>query len=87
MVIPKTPLAEEIKRGDFKELSPLELLQETYEIIEGLDLKKTVFRSDHASNHLPLEGAFPKDKPMLLNMLRAGIDGKVGLKPEIFRGL
>ena len=44
------PLAEEVRRGEFEELDPLELLKESYDIIKGLDLKKTVFRSDHASN-------------------------------------
>jgi radical SAM superfamily enzyme YgiQ (UPF0313 family) len=36
MVIPGTPLAEERGRGEFEELSPAELLQESYDIIAGL---------------------------------------------------
>jgi radical SAM superfamily enzyme len=87
MVISGTPLALQVRKGDFKQLSPMELLRESCAIIEGLDLKKTVFRSDHASNHLALEGSFPKDKMMLLNMLKSAIDGKVPLRPEFFRGL
>ncbi len=87
MVIPGTALAKEVSAGNFKELNPSELLRESYEIIQGLNLEKTIFRSDHASNHLALEGAFPKDKNMLLRVLRAAIEGKVGLRPEIFRGL
>ena len=87
MIIPGTPLAKEVRNGDFKELSPFELLQESYAIIEGLDLKRTIFRSDHASNYLALEGALPKDKMMLLQALRSAIEGKTGLKPEMFRGL
>jgi hypothetical protein len=87
MVIPGTPLAVQVSRGDFKQLSPMELLKESCDIIEGLELKKTIFRSDHASNHLALEGSFPKDKMLLLNMLKSAIDGKVPLRPEIFRGL
>lgn len=87
MVIPGTPLAEEVRRGNFEELGPLELLQEAYGIIQGLEMKKTIFRSDHASNHLPLEGAFPKDKARLLKALEAAIEGQVGLRPEFLRGL
>jgi len=87
MVIPGTPLAEEIKRGVFEELSPGELLKESYGIIKGLELKKTVFRSNHASNYLPLEGTFPKDKSKLLNFLEAAISGEIMLKPESLRGL
>jgi radical SAM superfamily enzyme YgiQ (UPF0313 family) len=87
MLIPGTPLAAEAARGGFEELDPAELLQETYEIIKGLELNKTVFRSDHASNHLPLEGAFPKDKPALLHLLESAIGGRIRLKPEFLRGL
>lgn len=87
MIIPGTPLAEEVRRGDFKELSSVELLKESYEIIKGLELKKTIFRSDHASNYLPLEGVFPKDKMKLLNILKSAINGDVRLRPEILRGL
>lgn len=87
MVIPGTPLAAEVERGELEELEPAELLRETHEIIQGLDLKKTVFRSDHASNHLPLEGAFPKDKAALLHILESAMSGKIRLKPEFLRGL
>jgi radical SAM superfamily enzyme YgiQ (UPF0313 family) len=87
MVIPGTPLAEEVRRGGFIELSPEELLKESYDIIKGLELKKTIFRSNHASNHLPLAGTLPKDKAALLNAIRSGISGSIDLKPEILRGL
>jgi len=87
MVIPGTPLAEEVRRGDFKQLAPEDLLKEAYEMIRGLELKRTVFRSDHASNYLALEGKFPKDKPALLKVLRAAIDGKIKLRSDLARGL
>ena len=87
MVIPGTPLAKEIRSGDFQELDPMGLLRESYEIIKGLDLKQTIFRSNHASNHLALEGSLPKDKMVLLRILKSALDGEVGLRPEIFRGL
>ena len=87
MVIPDTPLAEEVERGDFEEMDSHELLKESYEIIKGLQLKKTVFRSNHASNYLPLEGTFPKDKTKLLNILESAINGDISLRPEFLRGL
>lgn len=87
MVIPGTPLAAEAERGEFEELEPAELLRETYEIIQGLDLKKTVFRSDHASNHLPLQGTFPKDKVLLLHIIKSALNGEIPLKPEFMRNL
>jgi gamma-glutamyltranspeptidase len=87
MVIPGTPLAGEVLRRDFTELDQTKLLKEAYEMIRGLELKRTVFRSDHASNYLALEGTFPKDKPALLKVLRAAIDGKITLRPDLARGL
>ena len=87
MIIPGTPLAEKAKRGDFKELNSQELLKESYEIIKGAELKKTIFRTDHASNYLPLEGVFPKDKTKLLNVLESAINGSIKLRPEFLRGL
>ena len=87
MIIPGTPLAEKAERGDFEELNSQELLKESYEIIKGIKLKKTIFRSDHASNYLPLEGVFPKDKTKLLNILESAINGSIKLRPEFLRGL
>ena len=87
MVIPQTPLAEDIKSGMFVALNSFELLKEAHDIIDGLHLAKTIFRSDHASNHLPLEGSFPKDKIMLLEILKAAMQGKISLRPELLRGL
>ena len=87
MVIPGTPLAEESRRGEFEELGPVELLKESYDIIKGLELKKTVFRSNHASNYLALEGTFPKDKTKLLNIMESAIGGEIRLRPENLRGL
>jgi radical SAM superfamily enzyme YgiQ (UPF0313 family) len=87
MVIPGTPLAEEVRRGDFKELNATELLQEAEAILRGLELKHTVFRSNHASNYLALEGTLPKDKPVLLKSLKAALDGAILLRPDHARGL
>lgn len=87
MVIPGTPLAEEVRRGDFAELDARGFLRESREIIRGLELKRTVFRSNHASNYLALEGAFPKDKAALLSELDAALDGEISLRPEGLRGL
>ncbi len=87
MVIPGTPLAKEVREGWFKELNSTELLREAHDIIDGLKLNKTIFRSNHASNYLPLEGSFPKDKAKLLNILKSAISGDIGLRPEALRGL
>jgi radical SAM superfamily enzyme YgiQ (UPF0313 family) len=46
-----------------------EAVFELKEIIENLDLEKTVFRANHSSNPIPLRGRFPNDKEKLLHQI------------------
>ena len=87
MLIPGTEQYRRARSGEFTELDPDELLQEAYDIIAGLDLRRTIFRSNHASNYLALEGRFPKDKNALLEALDLAINGDMDLRPEFMRGL
>jgi radical SAM superfamily enzyme YgiQ (UPF0313 family) len=87
MLIPGTPLYQDAKTGGFEELNSVELLEETQGIIAGLELERTIFRCDHASNYLPLEGRFPADKEKLLIILDEALQGRVHLRPEFMRGL
>ncbi|HBE77443.1 MAG TPA: radical SAM protein [Firmicutes bacterium] len=87
MLIPGTPLYRSAQKGDFKELNPSELLIEERSIIAGLTMNGTVFRSDHASNYLALEGRLPADKTKLLTIIDAAISGHGHLKPERCREL
>jgi radical SAM superfamily enzyme YgiQ (UPF0313 family) len=64
-----TPLWEQAERGEVDELTPLELARELRELIAGLDLRGSVFRSNHASNHLALAGNLPRDKAKLVAAL------------------
>lgn len=66
-----TPLWDEALKGQVDELTPLELARELREFLAGLDLEGSVFRSNHASNHLALAGNLPRDKARLL----AALDG------------
>jgi len=54
---------------DFIELNQVELIHEMRQFIEHLDLQETIFRSDHASNHLVLKGALGRDKEKFLNQI------------------
>ncbi|MCP4653580.1 MAG: radical SAM protein [Candidatus Omnitrophica bacterium] len=87
MLIPTTKMDEQRKAGEFEELSPIELLQESRDIISGLEMEKTIFRSNHASNHLALEARLPRDKDRLLTELTAAINGESALRPDFLRGL
>lgn len=86
MLIPGTPLHRQWERGEFQMLSPQETLVELRTAVERLELNGSIFRSDHASNYVALEGRLPKDKPRLL----AEIDDCLSrgrLRPEFVRGL
>lgn len=68
-----TPLYEDIKNGKFMLLSPKEVLLETKELVKDLELDNCVFRSNHASNYVPLRGTLPQDKDMILNQIEEGL--------------
>ncbi len=55
----------------FKMVTEFDAIAELRELIQGLELEQTVFRADHSSNIVPLEGRFPKDKETLLMQLDA----------------
>lgn len=69
--VPGTPLAKDAKAGRFQMLTEVEAVTELRALVAGLELTQTVFRANHASNIVPLEGRFPKDKPRLLAELDA----------------
>ncbi len=86
------PGGEERLRADFpgwEPLSILGLMQEMEALISQLELKRTIFRSDHASNWLILKGTLGADKPRLLQQLRAAIASPEAapLRPAWARGL
>jgi len=64
-------------------------MQEMELFLSELELKRTVFRSDHASNWLILKGTLGVDKPRLLQELRAAIAAPEAapLRPAWARGL
>jgi len=66
-----------------------ELMQEMETLLSALELKRTVFRSDHASNWLVLKGTLGAEKERLLQELRAAIAApeSAKLRPAWARGL
>ncbi|MFT4754897.1 MAG: radical SAM superfamily enzyme YgiQ (UPF0313 family) [Salibacteraceae bacterium] len=60
-------------KGTFIELNTVELFEEMKLFMEQLDLKETIFRSDHASNSLVLKGVLGKDKLMFLRQINEAI--------------
>lgn len=86
------PVGEARLRENFPDFAPLDisgLMQEMERFLSTLELKRTVFRSDHASNWLVLKGTLGADKPRLLAQLRAAIEApdSAPLRPAWARGL
>lgn len=84
-----TPLFESASRGEVDELDPIELARELREFVAGLELEASVFRSNHASNHLALAGTLPKDKARILTSLDEVLahPARARFTPEWMRGL
>jgi len=72
----------------YEALSPHELFQEIQCFLQHLQLNKTIFRSDHASNYLVLKGILNRDKDKLINKVQAAIDHPelIQLRQETQRG-
>jgi radical SAM superfamily enzyme YgiQ (UPF0313 family) len=86
------PPGEARFRADFPEWEPLPLhglFAEMEIFLAELDLRRTVFRSDHASNWLVLKGTLGADKERLLAQVRAALadPAHAPLRPAWARGL
>ncbi|WP_313950388.1 radical SAM protein [Accumulibacter sp.] len=92
MLVVSFPLGEERFRAGFPGWRPLnqhELFVEMERFLDRLELKRTVFRSDHASNWLVLKGTLNADKQRLLHDVRQAIahPDDAPLRPAWARGL
>jgi len=86
------PLGDARFKQRFAEFEPLdqqELFVELQRFISQLELTDTVFRSDHASNYLPLKGTLGADKQRFLAQLQQAIErpDSMALRQEWQRGL
>lgn len=74
---------------DWQPLSQPGLFVEMERLLSQLELRRTVFRSDHASNWLVLKGTLGADKDRLLAQVRAAIAApeQAPLRPAWARGL
>lgn len=86
-VVPGTPLATLAKRGRFAVPEVPALLGELRTFLEHARPTRAVFRTNHASNYLPLGGELPRDRDRILAVIDAALAGRVPLRPERHRGL
>lgn len=89
MLVPRTELYKKMERGEFELPGPFEILDEMKIIVENLDVQGSEFRSNHASNYLPIKGKLPEDKEKLLNTINKIIESndRSYLRPDYLRAL
>ena len=89
MVVPGTPLHEDMQAGRFQVPSLFELLEELETIVARSNFSRCYFTSNHASNYLPIKARMPKDKEAVVSLIRRVIAAKDKslLRPEFLRGL
>jgi radical SAM superfamily enzyme YgiQ (UPF0313 family) len=63
-------LAEDIEKGKFQLLTPLQILDENIILLENIELTDCIFRANHVSNLVNLAGTLNQDRDMLINKLK-----------------
>jgi len=86
MIYPGTPLAAQVKEGEFELLTPHEMLKELREMLFHTNMTRGLFFANHASNYLPLKVKMPADKQKAIQSLESALRGQTALKPEWMRG-
>jgi radical SAM superfamily enzyme YgiQ (UPF0313 family) len=86
-VIPGTPIEKLQESGRFVLPPVSRLLEELRTIVSQAAPTNAVFRTNHASNYLPLSGRLPADRDRIVSVLDKALAGEVALRPESSRGL
>lgn len=92
MTPPGTVIFNKKVKGEFKEMNSTNILKELRYFIEHIDFHNSdkancVFRSNHASNYLPIKGVLDRDKEKILTLINYGLTHNDVLRPEFYRGL
>lgn len=82
-----TPLHDWIERGELTMLGPQELALENRVILQHIDSDGSVFRSNHASNYLPLKGTLNRDRDALIERIDQALAGEVRFRRAVELGL
>jgi radical SAM superfamily enzyme YgiQ (UPF0313 family) len=86
-VVPDTPLARMRSKGFFELPAVDGMLRELRILVEEARPADALFRTNHASNHLPLGGRLPRDGAAICATIDAALAGKIRLRPDSQRGL
>lgn len=86
-IVPEAPIARLADKGKFELPSVRRMLEELRAFVALASPTDAVFRTNHASNYLPLGGDLPKDRERILSVVDRALAGRVLLRPEWTRGL
>ncbi len=88
IIVPGTPIYEEIEKEEFILPTPFELIEELGTMIAHTDMHGLFF-SNHASNYLPIKARMPQDKEPTLKLIHEFLARRdpTLLRPEHFRAL
>ncbi|MFX1363377.1 MAG: radical SAM protein [Promethearchaeota archaeon] len=92
LMIPSgTEIFKKVANNEFSEMDSSEILQELKMFIKNVYFQNKkancIFRSNHASNYLPIKGILDRDKQKIIDVLNYGITHTNILRPESYRGL
>src|SRR5512136_1551241 len=89
IVVPGTPIAEELESGKLVLPTPFELIRELGTMIANCQFTNCFFASNHASNYLPLRIRMPAEKEKALDLIREVLqrNDPTLLRPEFMRAL
>ena len=86
-VLPQTPLGKTSAKARF-ELPDIEgLLHELRIFVAESSPSGALFRTNHASNYLPISGQLPQDRDRIVDVIDRALSGEIPLRPEGYRGL
>jgi radical SAM superfamily enzyme YgiQ (UPF0313 family) len=87
MLVPGTPIQRLTERGQFELPGVEALLRELRILVAEANPSDAIFRSNHASNYLPIGGRLPRDRDAILRRIDAALAGEVACRTEWTRGL
>jgi radical SAM superfamily enzyme YgiQ (UPF0313 family) len=87
MLTPGTAMERRVAAGELVLPDSIGMLRELREIVAATDVTNCTFRSNHASNYLPVGGDLPRDKAAMLAALEKVLQApaSVQLRPESWR--
>ncbi|MFW9925330.1 MAG: radical SAM protein [Candidatus Thorarchaeota archaeon] len=89
MTPPGTEIHEMVRKREFIPMDAMDILRELKTLVENLELSNCIFRTNHASNYLPIEGTLNQDKEKIIEILAKtiGNEDTSRFRPGYMRGL